>query len=152
MFRRGPVSVKELIQKAADPLMIPMELRGQTLRVTVSDESFSGDADWTAEALGNILKNAMEHTPGGGEIAVNAVETALYTEITVRDNGEGFDPEDIPNLFRRFYKGKNASSDSIGIGLALARMIIASQNGTVTAGNTRDGGAEFVIRFYKSVV
>jgi signal transduction histidine kinase len=76
----------------------------------------------------------------------------LYTQIVFSDNGEGFDKEDIPNLFRRFYKGKNSSAGSIGIGLALARMIIVSQNGTIIAENNRDGGARFTVRFYKTVV
>ena len=152
LFRAETVKVSELISRASAPFLIPMELRGQTLRITAGDETFTGDPEWSIEALGNILKNAMEHTPEGGIIEVVARETGLYTEIAIRDNGEGFHPEDIPNLFRRFYRGKNASADSIGIGLALSRMIIANQNGTVSAGNLQTGGAEFVVRFYKSVV
>ncbi|MBQ6540437.1 MAG: HAMP domain-containing histidine kinase [Oscillospiraceae bacterium] len=152
LFREDMVMAAALIEKAAAPFVIPMELRGQTFNVKASGESFKGDMDWSAEALGNILKNAMEHTPEGGEINVTAAETPIYTEFRVTDSGEGFDPEDIPNLFRRFYRGKNASDQSIGIGLALARMIIARQNGTVTASNRREGGAEFLIRFYKTVI
>ena len=151
-FRKDTVTVRELVEKAAEPLSIPMELREQRLAVTAGDETYIGDLSWSAEALGNILKNCMEHTPVGGIISVNAEETALYTQIAVRDDGPGFVKEDIPHLFERFYRGKNAGSESIGIGLAMARMIIAEQGGTVTADNLPDGGARFVIRFYKSVV
>ena len=151
-FRRDAVAVRELVEKAAEPLTIPMELRNQRLAVTVGDETYTGDLSWSAEALGNILKNCVEHTSAGGTVSVNAEETALYTQITVRDDGPGFVREDIPHLFERFYKGKNAGSESIGIGLAMARMIIAEQNGTVTADNPPGGGARFVIRFYKSVI
>lgn len=151
-FSQDTVIVRELVDKAAEPLSIPMELRGQRLEVTVGDEVYTGDLAWSAEALGNVLKNCMEHTPAGGTISVKAEETALYTQITVRDNGPGFAEEDIPHLFERFYKGKNAGADSIGIGLALARMIVAKQRGTITADNPAEGGARFVIRFYKSVI
>ena len=151
-FRKDTVSARELVRKAAEPLSIPIELRGQRLEITVNDETYSGDLAWSAEALGNVLKNCMEHTPAGGTISVEAEETALYTQITIPDDGPGFAKEDIPHLFERFYKGKNAGADSIGIGLALARMIVAEQGGTITADNPTEGGARFVIRFYKSVI
>ncbi|MBQ1729513.1 MAG: HAMP domain-containing histidine kinase [Oscillospiraceae bacterium] len=151
-FKKDSVSVKEAFDKAAESLIIPMELRGQTLTVKAADERFTGDLNWTAEALGNILKNSMEHTPEGGEISVEAEETALYTELRILDSGSGFDKEDIPHIFERFYKGKNAADSSVGIGLALARSIIAAQNGAISAKNGKDGGAKFTIRFYKSVI
>lgn len=148
---KDTVSVSELISRSAAPIAIPMDLRNQTLMVKCGEESFSGDLIWSAEALGNILKNCIEHTPEGGTITVTAQETALYTQIEVTDTGTGFDLKDIPHLFERFYKGSNASQNSYGIGLALARTVITAQNGTVQAmnGNT---GAKFVIKFYKQVI
>ena len=151
-FRKDTVALRELVDRAAEPLSIPMELRGQRLEVTVGDETYLGDLAWSAEALGNVLKNCMEHTPTEGTISVRAEETALYTQITVCDNGPGFATEDIPHLFERFYKGRNAGTESIGIGLALARMIVAEQGGAVTADNPAEGGARFIIRFYKSII
>jgi len=145
------VTVKQLIARAVTPLAIPVELRNQKLVIHCADEAFMGDLVWTAEAISNILKNCMEHTPEGGTITVTAQETALYTQIEVQDTGAGFDPKDIPHLFERFYKGSNASEASYGIGLALARTILASQNGVVQAMNA-DVGAKFVIRFYKQVI
>lgn len=151
-FRSEPVSVEELIEKAAQPLRIPMELREQIFTVLTADEHFAGDLNWTTEALGNILKNCMEHTPVGGTITVTTEETALFTEIVVEDNGPGISKEDLPYLFDRFYKGEGSSDDSVGIGLALSRSIIAAQNGTIKAENAPTGGARFTIRFYKSVI
>lgn len=145
------IPVRLLIDHAAAPLAIPMELRNQSLYIQCDKETLCCDFVWTAEALGNILKNCMEHTPEGGSITVAAAETALYTEITVEDTGCGFDPKDIPHLFERFYKGSNASQNSYGIGLALARTVITAQNGSVQATNT-DHGAKFIIKFYKQVI
>lgn len=152
-FRAEPVNVSALLRRAAEPLAIPMELRGQELAVhTDGSEIFTGDMQWSTEAIGNILKNCVEHTPEGGKIEVFASETALYTEIKIFDSGAGFAQEDIPHLFERFYRGKNADADSVGIGLALARTVIAAQNGTVSAANGKRGGAEFSVRFYKNVI
>ena len=150
-LRREQVPVRELIDRAAAPLSIPLELRGLQLAVSCSSESLTADPVWTAEAIGNLLKNSMEHTPSGGTITVTAEQTALYTAITVEDTGCGFDEADLPHLFERFYKGKNASESSYGIGLALARTIIAAQNGTIQAMNTGTG-AKFLIKFYHQVL
>ena len=115
--------------------------------VLANTEPYSG---WTVEARGNVLKNCMEHAQS--VVRVGARETALYTEITVRDDGPGMDPDDIPHLFERFYRGKNANQESFGIGLALSRAILAAQNGTIRAENAREGGALFTLRVYKGVV
>lgn len=146
-----PVAVRALIDRAAAPLAIPMELREQQLVVDCGKETFTGDLVWSAEALGNLLKNAMEHTPLGGRITVAARETALYTCLTVTDTGPGFAPGEIPRLFERFYKGANAAENSYGIGLALARTIITAQNGTIQASNTPEG-AKFTVKFHKQVL
>ena len=150
-FQKEQVPLEELIGKACGPVLIPMELRGQELSVSANG-SFTGDTAWTAEALGNIVKNCMEHTPQGGRITIRAVETALYSEIVISDSGSGIAPEDLPHIFERFYKGRNSDERSFGVGLALARMIIGRQNGTVKAENRTGGGACFTVRFYKGTV
>ncbi len=150
-LNRETASFSELLKRAAAPLLIPMELREQTLSVE-TDGTFSGDISWTCEALTNIVKNCMEHTPNGGEIKIRALENALFSEVVISDNGCGIDKDDLPHIFERFYKGKDSDDRSIGIGLALAKMIITKQNGTVKAENKPDGGAMFTIRFYKGTV
>ena len=149
-FQRMPLSAAELVRRAAAPLAVPMEVRGEHLETDVGGEMLLCDPGWTVEALGNVLKNCMEHAQS--VVRVGARETALYTEITVRDDGPGMDPDDIPHLFERFYRGKNANQESFGIGLALSRAILAAQNGTIRAENAREGGALFTLRVYKGVV
>lgn len=148
---KEPVNLRLLAKKAADLVAVPMELRGQTLVIQGSENAeILGDLPWSVEAIGNILKNCMEHTPEGGTVTVTVGDNPLYGEIVVRDTGPGFSPEDLSHMFERFYKGKDGQG--FGIGLALARTIIQAQNGTVRAFNKNGGGAEFVIRFYKSTV
>lgn len=145
------ISLEGLIQKSIEPLLIPIELREQELKVTAQG-MFQGDILWTCEAIANIVKNCMEHTPDGGRIDITAVENVLYSEIIISDNGNGIAAEDLPHIFERFYKGKDSDDKSFGIGLFLARMIITSQNGTVKAENNMQGGAKFTVRFYKGTV
>ena len=150
-FNKETVSLETLIKKSCSPLLIPMELRGQELRIH-ADGAFRGDLSWTCEAIGNIVKNCMEHTLKGGRIEIDAAENALYSEIIIKDNGTGISPEDLPHIFERFYKGKDSDGKSFGIGLALSRMIITGQGGTVKAENRKPVGAMFTIRFYKGTV
>jgi len=144
------VLVKDLLRRATEPLGIAMEIKEQELKVNqTGEESYKGDIYWSAEALLNILKNSMEHTQPGGTISIDVSENVLFTEIIIKDDGMGIDKEDLPHLFERFYKGKSSSQTSVGIGLALARMIITQQGGTVKAENNLDKGAKFTIRFYR---
>lgn len=106
------------------------------------------DLDWTMEAVMNLMKNCMEHNRGK-TVHCSYAQNPLYTEILIWDEGEGFAKEDLAHLFERFYRGKNAGEGGIGIGLALAKEIIARQNGTIHAKNKPGGGALFEIRFYR---
>ena len=152
-MKKKTVNVSDLLKKSVQDFLIPMELREQNLVIDCTDMvSLRGDEYWLREAVGNIVKNCMEHTPAGGEICIRAAENHLYTEITVSDNGAGIDKEDLPHIFERFYKGKNSADSSVGIGLALARMIVVAQEGTLSATNGINGGAKFEIRFYKGTV
>lgn len=150
-FKRERVPLEELLRKGTAPLLVPLELREQTLRIS-AEGMFFGDVSWTCEAITNIVKNCMEHTPGGGTIEISASDNALYTEIIISDNGSGISGEDLPHIFERFYKGKESDDKNFGIGLALARKIITAQNGTVKAGNRVPHGAKFTIRLYRGTV
>lgn len=153
-FASERVSLTALVKAAAEPFLIPLELRGQQLDTAKieKDAGFTGDFAWSVEAISNVLKNCMEHTKEGGTITVEGMENAIYTEISISDNGEGIGEDELPHLFERFFKGKNSGSQSVGIGLALTQAIVTSQNGTVHAENKREGGACFRIRIYKSIV
>lgn len=146
---RKEVDVFTVLMLAADNLQELLSEANVFVDIPESGETtVSVDLDWTMEAVMNLMKNCMEHTPSGGTIHCSYEQNTLYTQIRIWDTGEGFAKEDIPHLFERFYRGKNAKSGGIGIGLAFSRAIVESQNGTVSAYNLPDGGACFVVRFY----
>lgn len=147
-MKKENIPLKNLLEKSLEPLRISLELREQEVSL-YSKGNFCGDIIWTQEALTNILKNCMEHTHNGGKIYISTIENTIYSEIQICDTGTGIAPEDINHIFERFYKGKNSSKESFGIGLALSKSIITSQNGTVKVQNVENGGAKFTIRFYK---
>ena len=150
VFRAERIEVKSLIDAALRSLLIPMELHDITLQINVPEGiTILGDSGWLTEAIQNIIKNCMESAGDGGTIELACEDNILFTEITVHDNGEGFQKEDLPHLFDRFYRGKNSDAAGYGIGLALCKTIITQQGGTITAKNHPQGGAIFSIRFPK---
>lgn len=146
VFHKQAVSAHALIERACQPLLIPMEIKSQTLTVCAGEEALTCDINWTAEALLNILKNCVEHTPQGGEITVSCAQNPFYTRIAIADNGQGIDKADLPHIFDRFYRGKNASDDSVGIGLAMANAIIKGQGGIIHVKSEQGKGTSFVIQ------
>ncbi len=150
VFKQDQIIVKELIQKSLDPVLIPMDIIEQTVSIKGDETvSFRGDLNWTVEALINILKNCVEHTQQGGKIHISFSENALFTEIIIADNGKGIPKEDLPYIFNRFYKGKSASEDSVGIGMAMAHSIITNQYGHIEVISAQGQGTTFQIKFYK---
>ena len=154
-FQKEDVDVFTLLVLAADNLQELFADSGTFIDIPESGEmAVKADLNWTMEAVINVMKNCMEHN-AGGTVHCSYGQNPLYTEILIWDEGDGFAKEDIPNLFKRFYRGKNADAggnirgSGIGIGLALSKEIIEHQNGTIRAKNLPDGGACFEIRFYK---
>lgn len=145
-FHQQKVVPKELIEKACAPLIIPMELKQQKLVIETDDISLLCDVNWTVEALVNILKNCVEHTPVGGQIRISCSSNPLRSTISIEDEGPGIHRDDLPYIFNRFYKGKHASNDSVGIGLAMAWSIISSQGGHLEVRNNHTQGATFYVR------
>ena len=151
-FHSEDISMQELLDKACMPVRVPIELRGQELMIEAEGE-ISCDVAWTCEAIGNIVKNCMEHTPDSGTIRVCGKKNPLFSEIVITDSGSGISSEDLPHIFERFYKGRTSEDKGgFGIGLALARMIVTEQNGTLKAENAPNGGAMFTMRFYETTV
>lgn len=151
-LKRGPVNVQRLVEQALEPLRIPIELKKQQVSIQGDARiNFKGDLRWSAEALSNLIKNCVEHTPEGGSIDIHFTENPLYTEITVTDNGEGIASEDLPKIFQRFYRGKNASEHSIGIGLALAKAVFLEQGGDITVSSQPGKGTRFSVKVFRGV-
>ncbi|AWV33673.1 sensor histidine kinase [Paenibacillus odorifer] len=152
-FKKDSIKVKKLVQKSMEPILIPMDIKEQRILIEGEEAtSFIGDYNWTTEAMINILKNCVEHTPAGGEITISFAENTLFTEIVITDNGKGIPKAELPYIFKRFYKGTNANEDSVGIGLALAQSIITEQNGTIDVVSEVGKGTQFWIKFYKQVI
>ncbi len=150
VFQSVQTDVNSLISAALRPFLIPMELHHIDLRMDAPKGMIiQGDPGWLSEAIQNILKNCLESAGENGKIEVVCTDNPLYSEIAIHDNGAGFEKEDLPCLFDRFYRGKNTTAAGYGIGLALCKMIITRQGGTITAKNHPQGGAIFAIRFPK---
>jgi signal transduction histidine kinase len=149
-FQSEQIDVNTLIHTALRPFLIPLELHDIAVQIDAPKGMLiQGDPGWLSEAIQNILKNCIESVGDSGKIEIVCADNPLFGEITIHDSGAGFDQDDLPNLFDRFYRGKNPNASGYGIGLALCRMIISRQGGTVTAKNHPRGGAVFSIRFPK---
>ncbi len=147
-FQKEEIDVYTVLVLAADNLQELLIQSGTSVVIPESGGmAVSADLDWTMEAIINLMKNCMEHNRGG-TIHCSYEQNPLYTEILIWDEGSGFYKEDIPHLFERFYRGKNACEGGIGIGLSLSKEIVERQNGTIRAKNMPGGGACFEIRFY----
>lgn len=149
LFKSERIAARDLFDKALAPLRIAMDLKNQQLVLEGTAGFFlHGDSDWLAEALSNLLKNCVEHTPEHGEITIRCAETALYRQVVISDNGPGIAAEDLPHVFERFYRGRNAGSDSVGIGLALSKSILQRQGGQIEARSEPGRGTRFILTFY----
>lgn len=107
-------------------------------RVTGSDK-LRCDRVWLSEALGNVIKNASEHTADDGTVDINIVSSDNSTIIEICDNGGGIAEEEIPNLFTRFYRSENASPGSTGIGLSITKAVVEKHHGIISAENKNGG-------------
>lgn len=145
-FQCETVAAKELLQRVLDPLLIPAEIKGQTIDAVDNGIMLCCDVNWTVEALVNILKNCVEHTPQNGRILIVCTENPMFIQLRITDSGPGIDKADLPHIWERFYRGKNAPGDSVGIGLAMAAAIVQEQGGSIEAQSTRSGSV-FTIRF-----
>lgn len=100
---------------------------------------FRFDKEWMSEAVGNIIKNACEHTDDNGKIIVSVLQNESSVTLVIEDNGGGVPKEQLPLLFNRFYRADNAAPESAGIGLAISKAIFEKHHATVTAENGKDG-------------
>ena len=148
-FAKKEVIVKDLINDVIKNLSIPLEIKEQHVAINGRDAKFIGDYNWQLEALTNILKNCIEHTPEQKNIYINFEENNFYTKIVIKDEGVGIDKQDVKHIFERFYKGKNSSENSIGIGLDLAKSIIEKDNGYILCSSELGKGTSFEIKYMK---
>ena len=142
-----------MLQEALEPVLIPIEIKEIELEEKGDrDLTINLDKNWTKEALINLIKNAVEYTPIQGNMTITYQDNPLYTEIQLSDDGVGIAAEDVPHIFKRFFKGRNASEGSVGIGLAMAYSIITSQRGDIEVSSKPNAGTTFYIKFYKQII
>lgn len=150
VFVQKEIKVEDLINNVVKNLAIPIDIKQQNVIVNgSSDVMFVGDYNWQLEALTNIVKNCIEHTVENKNIYINWEENNFYTKIAIKDEGVGIDKKDVKHIFERFYKGKNSSENSVGIGLALAKSIIEKDNGYIICSSELGRGTTFEIKYMK---
>ncbi len=150
VMKRKSVDVFTLLTLASDNLMELFLQAEVSVDIPENGEVFvNADLEWSMEAVMNLLKNCMEHTPPGSTVHCAYEKNPLFVKIVIWDEGAGFSKEDLPHLFERFYRGKTERSGGIGIGLSLAKAIIELQNGIIHAYNLPSKSACFEIRFYE---
>lgn len=152
-FTKEPVSCRELIARSVETVSVTAELKNVEIRTEIDGEPvFIGDLHYTSEALVNLLKNAIEHTPDGGTVTVSANGSNISSNIRITDTGEGIPEEELPYIFRRFYRSSEYTKNGYGIGLAFAKKVISAQDGSLKASNRKPNGAEFNIHFFKTTI
>ena len=140
----------QLVKNATVSLETLADVRGVELNTEAKSEMLLAcDKQWTTEALSNIIKNCIEHTPEGGNVDVQVTQNNLYTQIIIKDNGVGISKEHLPYIFKRFYKVDGASNSSVGIGLSMSKQIIMRQGGMIDVKSELGKGTEFTIKLYK---
>lgn len=149
-FIKKEVFIKDIINEAVKNVSMLSELKNIEIIVS-GDDSIKTicDLKWQVEAITNILKNCIEHSYENRKIYINYNQNNMYTELKIEDNGTGIDAKDLPHIFERFYKGKNSSSDSVGIGLALSKSIIESNNGYIQVDSKLNKGTTLIIKYLK---
>ncbi len=148
-FDKEEVLIKDIIDEAIKKVSALSELKGVSIKVSGDKGStIKCDFMWEVEALSNIIKNSIEHIEGEGFVEVNYTKNKVYSRILIRDNGVGINEDDLPYIFDRFYKGKNSSKDSVGIGLALSKSIIEKDNGSISVKSTPKIGTIFTIKYF----
>ena len=151
-FNMKSLNCADIIDRSINPFLVQAEIRKIKISKHVNPFIFTGDENWSVEALENIIKNCLEHTSDGGTLNINTNSTTIYYEIEISDNGSGIAKEDLPHIFERFYHGKNSSAESVGIGLALSKAVFSKENANIDVKSKEGIGTKFTIRFYKFVV
>lgn len=148
-FEEQQVFIDDIVKSAISNVEMMAELKNINIEVNNQDNiKLVCDAKWQIEAITNILKNCIEHSKDDSTITIDIDSNKIYKQITIKDNGEGIDEKDLPHIFERFYKGKNSSKDSVGIGLALAKTIIEKDNGSIKVDSKKGKQTIFTIKYY----
>ena len=146
-FLKKEVSLNEIVTSSIKNVSPLCDLKNITIIKNLeSGIKINCDLNWQVEAITNILKNCVEHSNENSKIDIMTTANKVYASIEIRDYGQGISQKDLPHIFERFYKGESSSSNSIGIGLSLAKKIIESNNGLIMV-DTSKKGTTFTIKY-----
>lgn len=149
-FINKEISLQDIVKESIKNVSVLCDLKNVEIIQKVNKNiKISCDFKWQVEAITNILKNCVEHSKDNSKIDISYEENKLYSKIEIKDYGVGIEKDDLPHIFERFYKGTNSSSESVGIGLALAKSIIESNNGYVSVESEVNKGTIFTIKYFK---
>lgn len=149
-FINEDVNITQIINDSIKNVSVLCDLKNIDIEVNGNENAkIFCDLKWQVEAVTNILKNCVEHSANNGKIQISYKENKVYSKIEIKDYGIGIDKEDLPHIFERFYKGKNSSNESVGIGLALSKTIIESNNGYIGVESEVGEGTKFTIKYFK---
>lgn len=147
-FEPRPHPVRTVIERAIQDLSVRAGLERKELLFDGGDDLLFCDISWTAEAIGNLVKNALDHTGPGGRIRISWESTPAMARIQITDNGSGIPPEDIHHIFKRFYRSRHSlDTQGAGLGLPLAKSIVEGQGGLITVQSDGKTGATFTLSF-----
>lgn len=148
-FVKQENDLKTIVEESIKNVSTLCDLRNINIKLNIKENSkIICDDKWQIEALTNIIKNAIEHSKNNSNIIINIENNNVYSMIEVIDFGEGIAKKDIKHIFERFYKCKNTKTDSIGIGLALAKTIVEEDKGTISVESNKLE-TKFIIKYYK---
>lgn len=149
MFDKKPHRISDVIAKAIGELTTRAYSEEKQISIIgQQDEQITCDLQWTSEAIGNIVKNALDHTGIGGHICISWESSLAMVRITITDDGAGIAPEEIHHIFKRFYRSKNSTDmQGVGLGLSLAKSIVEGQGGVISVQSTLNIGTTFTMSF-----
>lgn len=149
LFEKEKLPVQELVLRAAECLQARAVQEKKQIRMDGDPEEILWcDPAWTAEAVGNLIKNALDHTEEGGVIRIFWEHSPAMMRLSVEDNGCGIPPEEIHHIFKRFYRSSRSSDrQGVGLGLPLAKAIVEGQGGMLTVSSIPGEGAVFSVHF-----
>ncbi len=148
-LKREETNLKNMLNSILETFEVMAEVKDIELTCHVPEEiMIICDRQWTREAISNIVKNCIEHTPEGGTVSIDALQHNIATEIMITDTGKGIEKEHLPHIFKRFYKAPGSSNNSVGIGLSMSKQIIMRQNGNIIVESEVGKGSTFIVKLY----
>ena len=150
VFKDELNKIEDILIEVKDNLSILSDLKDITINIKGNKkDKIYCDYKWQVEAITNIVKNCLEYSNPSTNINIYYESNDLFSKIIIRDNGIGMNEYDVKHIFERFYKGKNSSSDSVGIGLALSKSIVEKDNGYITVDSKLGKGTTFIIKYLR---